>query len=277
MPNTHTASALVFLAPDTIPSGESFQHPARIIPVMPIEPYTAQVESIKNLTHDVRQLDLRLIEPKTIAFKPGQFISFEMSHPGTGHLVTRAYSIASQPSRSGVITLLFNQVPGGPGSGLLFDLTVGEKTHFKGPAGHFYLRDDPGRELLFIASGTGIAPIRSMLLANVERPDPRPATLFWGLRSQRDLYYQEELADLMGQTETFTAITTLSRPEPGWSGESGRVLRLIEERIASVKSLSVYLCGSSAMIADATSLLQKKGLCPIYREKFYDDPGSPED
>ena len=244
---------------------------------MPIEPCTAQVESIKNLTHDVRQLDLRLIEPKTIAFKPGQFISFEMPHPRAGHLVTRAYSIASQPSRSGVITLLFNLVPGGPGSSLLFDLTVGEKTHFKGPAGHFYLRDDPGRELLFIASGTGIAPIRSMLLTNAERPDPRPATLFWGLRSQRDLYYQEELADLMGQTKTFTAITTLSRPEPGWSGESGRVLRLIEERIASVKSLSVYLCGSSAMIADATSLLQKKGLCPIYREKFYDDPGSPED
>jgi NAD(P)H-flavin reductase len=176
-----------------------------------------------------------------------------------------------------VITLLFNLVPGGPGSGLLFHLNAGEKTHFKGPAGNFYLREDLGRELLFIASGTGIAPIRSMLLANTERPDPRPATLFWGLRSQRDLYYQEELVDLIGRTPTLTAITTLSRPEPGWSGESGRVLRLIEERIASVKNLSVYLCGNSAMIADATALLQKKGLCPIYREKYYDDTGSPDD
>ncbi len=244
---------------------------------MPIETCTAQVELIKNLTHDVRQLDLRLIEPRTIAFKPGQFVSFEMPHPRTGHLVTRAYSIASQPSRSDLITLLFNQVPGGPGSSLLFDLKAGEKTQFKGPAGHFYLREDPGRELLFIASGTGIAPIRSMLLANTERPNPRPATLFWGLRSQRDLYYQRELAGLIGQTPTFTAITTLSRPEPGWSGESGRVLRLIEERIASVKNLAVYLCGNSAMITDSMHLLQKKGLCPIYREKYYDDIGSPED
>jgi len=67
---------------------------------MPIGTFTAQVDSIKDLTHDVRQLDLRLIEPKTIVFKPGQFISFEMPHPKTGHLVTRAYSIASQPSRS---------------------------------------------------------------------------------------------------------------------------------------------------------------------------------
>ena len=244
---------------------------------MPVETFTAQVESVKNLTHDVRRLDLRLIEPKTITFKPGQFISFEMPHPQTGRLVTRAYSIASQPSRSDVITLLFNLVPGGSGSGFLFDLKAGEKTHFKGPAGNFYLREDPGRERLFIASGTGIAPIRSMLLAYAERHDQRPATLFWGLRGQQDLYYQEELAELTRQTRTLTAITTLSRPEPGWSGSSGRVLRLIEERIASVKNLSVYLCGNSAMITDGMHLLQKKGLCPIYREKYYDDTGSPED
>jgi len=244
---------------------------------MPIETFTAQVESIKNLTHDVRQLDLRLIEPKTITFKPGQFISFEMPHPQTGRLVTRPYSIASQPSRSDVITLLLNLVLGGPGSTYLFNLKESEKTHFKGPAGNFYLREDPGRELLFIVTGTGIAPIRSMLLANAECPDLRTATLLWGLRSQRDLYYQEELAQLTRRTPSLTAVTTLSRPDPGWSGSSGRVLRLIEKRIASVKNLAVYLCGNSAMIADATSLLQKKGLCPIYREKYYDDTGSPED
>jgi NAD(P)H-flavin reductase len=244
---------------------------------MPVETFAAQVEMIKDLTHDVRQLDLRLIAPKTITFKPGQFVSFEVFHPQTGHVVTRPYSIASQPSRSDVITLLFNLVPGGPGSTYLFNLKEGDKTHFKGPAGNFYLRDDPNRELLFIGTGTGIAPIRSMLLANAKLPDARPATLFWGLRSQRDLYYQEELAELTRRTPTLTAITTLSRPEPGWSGLSGRVLRLIEERIVSVKNLAVYLCGNSAMIADATSLLQKKGLCPIYREKYYDDTGSPED
>ena len=238
---------------------------------MLIETFTAQVESVENLTHDVRRLELRLIEPETIRFKPGQFVSFEMPDPQTGRLLTRAYSIASQPSRSGVITLLFNLVSGGPGSGFLFHLTAGEKIQFKGPAGHFYLREDPERELLFVASGTGIAPIRSMLLANAERPDPRPATLFWGLRSQQDLYDQAELAELTRRTPTLTAISTLSRPEPGWSGSSGRVLRLIEERITSVKNLAVYLCGNSAMIADATSLLRGKGLCPIYREKYYDD------
>ena len=244
---------------------------------MAIQTFTAQVDAIKDLTHDVRQIDLRLIEPNTISFKPGQFVSFEVPHSRPDRSVTRPYSIVSQPSRSDVITLLFNLVPGGPGSTYLFSLKAGEKTQFKGPAGNFYLREDPGRELLFIATGTGIAPIWSMLLANAERADPRPATLFWGLRSQRDLYYQNELARLARTTKTLNAITTLSRPEPGWSGESGRVLRLIEWQVSSVKNLAVYLCGNSAMIADATALLQKKGLCPIYREKYYDDSGSPDD
>jgi CDP-4-dehydro-6-deoxyglucose reductase, E3 len=91
------------------------------------------------------------------------------------------------------------------------------------------------------------------------------------------LYYQEELAELTRRIPSLTVITTLSRPETGWSGSSGRVLRLIEKQITSVKNLAVYLCGNSAMIADATSLLREKGLCPIYREKYYDDTASPED
>lgn len=243
---------------------------------MAIQSFTAQVGAIKDLTHDVRQIELRLIEPETIVFKPGQFISFDVPHPKTGRPVTRPYSIASSPSRSGVITLLLNLVPEGPGSTYLFGVKEGDEVRFKGPAGNYYLREDPVRELLFVATGTGIAPIWSMLLANAERPDPRPATLFWGLRSQRDLYYQKELTRFASKGTPFTAITTLSRPEPGWSGESGRVLRLIEWQLPSVKNLAVYLCGNSAMIADATALIQKKGLCPIYREKYYDDTGLSE-
>lgn len=237
---------------------------------MALHTYTAQVESLTNLTHDVRQLDLRLSDPPSIDFNAGQFISFELLNPDTGRLVTRAYSIASPPSRTGVITLLFNLVSGGPGSHFLYSLKAGDQTKFKGPAGHFTLHDDPGRELLFVATGTGIAPIWSMLLANAERADPRPATLFWGLRSQRDVYYQEDLLALARKIPNMTTVITLSRPEPGWNGETGRVQRLVEERIASTAGLAVYLCGNGGMIADVTKTLQQKGLCPIYREKWYD-------
>lgn len=237
---------------------------------MALHTYTAQVESLANLTHDVRQIDLRLSDPPSIDFKAGQFVSFELPNPDTGRLVTRAYSIASSPSRSGVVTLLFNLVSGGPGSNFLYSLKVGDRTKFKGPAGHFTLHDDPGRELLFVAIGTGIAPLRSMLLANAERAEPRPATLIWGLRSQRDLYYQEELAALATPRAPLTTIVTLSRPEPGWNGETGRVQRLVQERVASVSHLAAYLCGNGGMITDVIATLQQKGLCPIYREKWYD-------
>ncbi|MEQ1794920.1 MAG: FAD-binding oxidoreductase, partial [Nitrospira sp.] len=237
---------------------------------MSIATFSAHIDSVKDLTHDVRQLDLRLVEPATIEFKPGQFISFEIPHPETGRLITRAYSIASSPSRPDVITLLFNRVSGGPGSTWLYGLQEGDMTRFKGPAGHFTLRDDPGREQLFIATGTGITPIWAMLLANAERPDPKPATLFWGLRSQRDVYYQEDLLVLARKIPTMTTVLTLTRPEPGWTGETGRVQRLVEERVTSVANLAVYLCGSGGMIADVTATLQQKGLCPIYREKYYD-------
>jgi NAD(P)H-flavin reductase len=68
----------------------------------------------------------------------------------------------------------------------------------------------------------------------------------------------------------FSCITTLSRPEPGWIGATGRVTKLVEERVLSVANLAVYLCGNGGMIRDVTTILQGRGLCPIYREKYYD-------
>jgi NAD(P)H-flavin reductase len=166
---------------------------------------------------------------------------------------------------------VLNLVQGGPGSGYLFSLREGSRTSFKGPAGAFYLKDDGDRELLFVATGTGIAPMRSMILAQLQRAPDRPVTLFWGLRSQRDLYWQDEWAALALAHPNFIVVTTLSRPEPGWSGAHGRVTALVEERITSVRNLAVYLCGGSAMIKDVTARINAKGLCPIYREKYYDE------
>lgn len=243
---------------------------------MPLQLFTARVGRVRDLTHDVRELDLRLGEPPRILFKAGQFLSFEVGRDARTRTLIRPYSIASPPSQADVVTLLFNLVPGGPGSTYLFSLKEGDETQFKGPTGAFYLRDDLARDHLFVATGTGIAPLRSMLLALFEREAACAITLYWGLRSQRDLYYQDELEAWARAHPKFTCITTLSRPEDGWLGERGRVTRLAEERIASVKNLAVYLCGNSGMIQDVTTILQKKGLCPIYREKYYDDTGEPE-
>ena len=233
--------------------------------------FTAEVSRIEDLTHDVRAIELRLMDPPRITFKAGQFVSFEVPKEGEPRPVTRPYSIASTPEQRERILLVLNLVQGGPGSGYLFSLREGDRTSFKGPAGAFYLRDNGTKDLLFVATGTGIAPIRSMILAQLQRQPDRPVTLFWGLRSQRDLYWQDEWATLAAMHPTFAVVTTLSRPEPGWQGASGHVTALVEERISSVRNLAVYLCGGNGMIKDVTATLNAKGLCPIYREKYYDE------
>jgi CDP-4-dehydro-6-deoxyglucose reductase, E3 len=238
---------------------------------MPVISFGAEVCAFRDLTHDVREITVRLLDPPGITFKAGQFISFEVHQEGKKFPLTRPYSIASPPSRKDTLDLLLNLVPGGPGSSYLFSLQPGDRTQFKGPAGAFYLHEDHGRDHLFVATGTGIAPFRSMLYTLCERPSSSAITLVWGVRHERDLYYQDELQALTRAYPNFRFTMTLSRPGEGWRGETGRVTRYVDQSVESVQNLAVYLCGNSGMLADVTEVVRTKGLCPIYREKFYDD------
>lgn len=145
-----------------------------------MQQFTAEVSRIQTFTHDVRAIELRLLEPGPITFKAGQFVSFEVPKEGHPRPVTRPYSIASPPSQRDRLLLILNLVKDGPGSNYLFSMREGSRTEFKGPAGAFYLRDDQERGLLFVATGTGIAPLRSMILAQLERASSQSVTLFWG-------------------------------------------------------------------------------------------------
>jgi CDP-4-dehydro-6-deoxyglucose reductase, E3 len=241
---------------------------------MPFQSFQATVDRVRDLTHDVRELGLRLREPKDIQFKAGQFISFNLTPPGGERLMIRPYSIASPPNESDRITLVFNRVQGGRGSTYLFNLREGDAVAFEGPQGSFYLRERM-RNVLFVATGTGIAPIRSMLLDLVNNGYTGAATLYWGLRSQRDVYYQQEFEALAVRYPHVSFAIALSRPDAGWQAYAGRVTGLVDARVTSVKNVDVFLCGNHAMIRDVTQIIQAKGLCPIYREIYYDDP-SPE-
>jgi NAD(P)H-flavin reductase len=232
-----------------------------------METFTAQVGEIDDLTHDVRVIRLELVDPPEIRFQAGQFVSFEVPKPGLPFPVTRPYSIASPPASRSAIDLLLNLVPGGPGSTFLFSLQPGDPVRFRGPAGTFVLRDYPDRRLLFVATGTGIAPIRSMLRARL--PSPRAVTLLWGLRHERDMYYQDELANLAAQYPEFSYAITLSQPSPSWTGAAGRVQSLIEPFLATVDDLAVYVCGSKAMITSVTEQVRSHGTCPIHREQYF--------
>ena len=233
--------------------------------------FHAKVSRVKDLTHDVREMELNLLTPDSMEFKAGQWISIDVWHPSLKQHVQRQYSIASPPSRSQQITLLFNRVPDGPGSGYLFGLQEADPLKFQGPNGSFYLDEKPGRDLVFVATGTGIAPFRSMLETLLEQPDTGTLTLYWGLRSQRDLYYQEELETLAKQHSNFSFVTTLSRPESGWKGSTGRVTTLVEKSISSVSKVTFFLCGNAGMIRDTTDIINRIGLFPIHTEQYYDE------
>ena len=232
-----------------------------------METFTAKVGKIDNLTHDVRVIRLELIDPAAIRFQAGQFVSFEVPKRGLPFPVTRPYSIASPPSNPHVLELLLNLVPGGPGSTFLFSLQSGDPVTFRGPAGTFVVREYPDRRLLFVATGTGIAPIRSMLHARL--PSPTPITLVWGLRHEHDVYYQDELATLAEQYPEFSYTITLSQPSPSWTGAVGRVQSHLESHIASVDDLAVYICGSKPMITSVIEQIRSRGTCPIHREQYY--------
>lgn len=236
-----------------------------------VETLTAEVSRIDDLTSDVRVLTLRLTDPPALHFQAGQFVSFEIDRPGERFPLTRVYSVASPPGRDTEIELLFNLVPGGPGSTYLFGLRQGDVVQFKGPAGTFVLHEPSDRDLLFVATGTGIAPLRSMIHAAVATPDRR-IRLIWGMRSEQDRYYQEEFAALARAHPHFSWVVTLSRPSAGWDGRRGYVQEIVREEVTSVDRLAVYVCGGSAMIKDVVALVRSVGVCPIHREQYYKDP-----
>jgi NAD(P)H-flavin reductase len=231
-----------------------------------LQTFAAQVARVEDLTHDVRVLSLELREPGEIHFQAGQFVSFKVPKAGLRFPVTRAYSIASAPSNPRTIELLFNLVPGGPGSTFLFSLKHGEPVRFRGPAGTFVLREYPDRRLLFVATGTGIAPIRSMI--HTRLPSPTPVTLIWGVRHERDLYFQDEFATLAARYPEFSYTMTLSRPSPAWTGAVGHVQSLVEAHTSQWNDAAVYVCGSRPMIESVIALVRSRGTCPIHREQY---------
>ena len=239
-----------------------------------MQEFNAHVSRVIDLTHDVRELELSLTTPDSIDFKAGQWISLDVWHPGLKQHVPRQYSIASPPSQCHQIKILFNRVTEGPGSSYLFSLHEGDPVTFQAPNGSFYLEMKSSRDLVFVATGTGIAPFCSMISPFLDQKEAGTLALYWGLRSQRDLYYQNELEALTRRHPNFSFITTLSRPENGWKGPIGRVTRLVEDNISSVRNVIFYLCGNGAMIRDTTEIVRKKGLCSIRTEQYYDEAGA---
>ena len=238
-----------------------------------IRAYTAKVTQIDRLTHDIKGVRLSLIEPETIRFKAGQYVQLYTKPYGkVKETVFRAYSMASVPSDNTAVELIVRQVPEGICTTFVHEaLKVGDTVKISGPFGDFYLRGQ-AKDLIFIAGGSGLAPIRSLILDIIEKDLPYQMTFFFGAVTRKDLYYLDFFHDLARQHSQFTFVPALSSPAPQdqWEGETGLITDVVARYIDDGSDKEAYLCGSPGMIQACLKVLSDKGITDdrIFYDKF---------
>jgi propane monooxygenase reductase component len=243
---------------------------------LPLRQGTVEVIANDPVTHDMRHLVVRLLEPEEIKYFPGQYMDFEVP----GHHATRSFSMAGTPNREGVFEFVIRIYPGGLFSGYLADqLQVGDRLKVEGPFGAFRLRESSAADLLFIGGGAGMAPLLALLRSMAERGLERPVTFYYGARTRRDLCFEEELRKLQEQLPGLTFVPALSEPsdDDGWDGETGLITDVVERRETAVARMDAYVCGPPPMVEAAIALLTRLGRSEdhIFYDKFT-TTGEPE-
>src|SRR6266404_1790993 len=220
----------------------------------------ASLARSSQLSEYTRHLEFEVKGVPRLGFVPGQWLSLKASTPD-GEEITRAYSIASPPSEDARFAFCLNRVQDGFMSNYLCDMREGAEISFQGPFGAFILRP-PLRDTVFIATGTGIAPFRSMLhwlLAERERHRGREFWLLLGARGEQDIYYREEFERLAAEHPNFHFLPTLSRAGPEWKGLRGYVQEHLAEIVRTRTGMHAYICGLDKMVKANRELLKSLG------------------
>ena len=213
----------------------------------------------RELAPEVHHFEFEVPSVETFHFTPGQFVS--VIERADGKEITRAYSIAS-PRDGNRFELCLNRVVDGIVSPYLFNLKPGDEVEVGEPLGYFTLRH-PGHRAVFIATGTGIAPFRSMLLDHLPKTQPH-ITLLFGVRYEPGLLYRDEFEELQRRYTSFRFLPTVTRPTAAWSGRMGRVQAHLDEAL-SIRSyedrstIDIYVCGLKEMVDDVRTELKRRG------------------
>jgi ferredoxin-NADP reductase len=239
---------------------------------MAVTEYRCTVKSFRMLTPTVFETTFDTDQP--VEFKAGQFISVVVPGGGPkGRDIRRAYSIASAPQVRPV-GLCVKLVEGGPGTNYLYKLKPGDTFRGFAPYGDFLFETPPARHAVFIATGTGIAPFRSMVLSEAYRAaPPASATCLLGVRGEEELLYMDDFAAL---APGLNWVPMCSRPTGAWKGLKGRVtdyLRGLGDEFPWVQT-DFYLCGNGAMIDETKQILAGRGVAKesILQEVYYKPP-----
>jgi ferredoxin-NADP reductase len=227
----------------------------------------AELIDSRMLSASVRSLVFRTRDGSPVGHLPGQYLDLFVP-TAIGLPFRRPYSIASAPdgARPDVFEIAVTRVDGGPTSDALHALPVGGVVEMDGPEGTFVLRaDDRAFPALFVATGTGLAPLRAMLGDDLRTPDGPPRVLLFGCRTPADILWAEELAEWERGRSRFAVHVTLSRPPPDWRGKTGYVQRYICELFETLPGARAYVCGLSAMVDDVVQRLGRD--CKVPRER----------
>jgi propane monooxygenase reductase subunit len=236
----------------------------------PIQEAVAEVVSNEHVTHDMRHLVLKLIEPTEIAYWPGQYVDITL--PGTD--ISRSFSMANVSSKeSGQLEFIIRCYPDGKFSHFLdTELAVGDRLDVTGPFGVFTLRDGRDSDLVFVGGGAGMAPILAVLRSLAERGSTRKVTYYYGARNQRDLCFEKELYALTQTVPNFTFVPALSEADDSepWDGEVGFITDIVRKYETDLSGADSYVCGPLPMVEAAMDVLSGLGAPEknIYYDKF---------
>lgn len=194
--------------------------------------------------------EFRLEKPLGFVFKPGQFLLFDIPLiSNTADIQPRACSIASSPDESDLLFVVKLKAGGRFSQWIVDALEVGSCAEVKGPFGLFTLRPNT-HDLLFAATGAGIAPFRSQILDALKKGDRRTMHLFFGVRKTEDLFWREELESLQKAYSNFHLHFCLSGDDPTWQCERGRIQNFLPAMIKNPETTDLYICGAPEMVTD---------------------------
>ena len=230
-----------------------------------------RVNSINKPSSDVVILKLQLPAAERFQFLAGQYLEFLLKDGQR-----RAYSIANAPEQEGPLELHIRHLPGG----LFTDFVFGAVTpalkekdilRFEGPLGSFFLREDSKKPIIFVAAGTGFAPIKSIIEQMRAKKIQRPIHLYWGGRRPGDLYLNDICKAWEKEISDFKYIPVISDAlaEDGWQGRTGFVHQAVMADHPDMQGFQVYACGAPVMVNAARN--DFSGKCQLPEEEFFAD------
>jgi len=238
-----------------------------------------RVTDLAKLTHDILRLRLEIVSGGPFTFSAGQYAQLEFDVAAG---VTRDYSMANRPDEK-LLEFHIRVMPGGSVSQRIADrLKVGDLVKVSGPMGTSYLREKHAGPMLCIGGGSGLAPVKSIAETALRSGFAQPLHLYFGVRVERDVYYEAELAQMQKDHPNFRAHIVLSQPEVGTAARSqlprrtGFVTDAVATDITDLTGFKAYFAGPPPMVDAASELVRTRGVATrdIHADAFF--PAAPE-